>query len=89
MQHAAHTQYPMAEEFEFWPNPTTGRIFLKLPKGDYAITLYDQLGQAVLHENTEMERHSVDISHLPSGLYFVVCNQMTANGFSPQKIIKY
>ena len=86
---ATNTQYQMAEEFEFWPNPTTGRIFLKLPKGDYAITLYDQLGQAVLHENTEAETHSVDISHLPSGLYFVVSNQMTANGFSPQKIIKY
>lgn len=72
-----------------WPNPTSGRFTQELPIGDHNLMLYNQQGQVIIQENTTSERHTFDISDFPSGLYFLLCHNLTTHKLFKQMVVKY
>lgn len=60
------------------PNPTTGPVDLRFAvkqPGDVTISLHDTQGSEVLRHNKEaryagLHTHSIDVSSLPSGVYY-------------------
>lgn len=59
--------------FNIYPNPTSDRIFLApFEENTVAISIYNQVGQKVLHAEVKNE---VDVSHLPKGLYILVISE--------------
>lgn len=58
-------------EFVFYPNPTNGKVFCKIP-GDVspiAISLYDIKGRPLKTIPDPVNEISLDLSDLPSGIY--------------------
>ena len=62
-----------ASSFVLYPNPSTGRIFWTLPIGSSAeqMTVYDAMGKEVHSQTLSISDTSVDLSHLPKGVYFI------------------
>ena len=66
-----------------YPNPTNGILFVRLPqcdspttdKTEYRIT--NLTGQTLLHGNINAENQQIDISALPSGMYFITVGEAT------------
>ncbi|MGV3630660.1 MAG: FG-GAP-like repeat-containing protein [Bacteroidota bacterium] len=60
-------------EFRLYPNPAKQlvRIEINSPEA-YSVQLLSALGQPVLEERAENGKQSLDISHVPPGLYFVL-----------------
>ena len=72
-----------------WPNPTSGQTMLDLPDGMNELSLYNQLGHLVLNENTNRQSFNLNIAHLPSAVYYLVCfNKLSSRQFQA-KLIKY
>lgn len=67
-----------------YPNPVSDRLFIKSTETIKAVTIYNVNGQLIKQVNTLGE--SIDVTSLPSGLYFVKIN--TVNGETTKKIIK-
>ena len=61
-----------AEGFNLYPNPASDALFVQIP-GDQAvmIRIYSADGRVLLAENHQAGRQIVDISDLPSGMYFL------------------
>ena len=56
----------------FEPNPTTGKIRLKLPGQHQAeCVIYNLTGTEVFHFKTSISSGDIDISFLPKGMYFL------------------
>ena len=64
-----------------YPNPTDGVFFLYLTH-DQRIALYDLRGVVVHVEECHSGENTVDISHLPSGIYILRCEELS------QRIVK-
>jgi hypothetical protein len=67
-------QYDNAGEFQISPNPCFGRLQVRLPsdsKGIQWLELYDVSGQKVKEKPISRSPLLVDLSKLPTGLYFV------------------
>jgi hypothetical protein len=62
---------PPDPEISLSPNPGTDHFTLSLPPGTHAITLFDATGRAVLQQNANGGRATLDTAGLPSGIYFV------------------
>ena len=66
-----------------YPNPTDDVLFVRLPqcdspttdKTEYRIT--NLTGQTLLHGNINAENQQIDISALPSGMYFITVGEQT------------
>lgn len=76
-------------ETKIYPNPTSGKIIIETQEGERCtnVKIVNTTGQVVLDAyNQEEINQSVDLSHLPNGVYFL---QMTINS-KPyvQKIVK-
>lgn len=74
--------------FALYPNPIDTEVFISFPKDiDFAtFQLYDVLGKTLLHKNISSSHNKVEVSHLKSGVYFVL---LTANNTSTRfKIVK-
>jgi len=72
-----------------YPNPATDvlSIFVK-EKGQFDLTLRNALGQAVM-QSSFVEETSLEVSHLPKGVYFVtVTSTISDQSFSQKVIIK-
>jgi hypothetical protein len=70
-------------DFEIYPNPTNGILFLEgIPMDE--ITIFDAFGKTLLQLSTP--DNTLDISDLPSGVYFVKARK--DNAFITRKIIK-
>jgi hypothetical protein len=56
-----------------YPNPTSDQVTVALPEGDQVkqVSLVDQYGQVQNRFNTVQNSHSIDVSTLPPGLYFI------------------
>jgi hypothetical protein len=67
--------------FELYPNPVLNTIHIK---GDYTgvVKLHSMLGSAIIQQNKTVQQIQLDVSHLPSGIYFLQL------GNSVHKIIK-
>ena len=70
------------------PNPTDGVITLDLPEGVESVRLYNQLGQLVLSFVTTHSKNSLDISHLPKGMYQLVVFSQKHDRFIQVKVFK-
>ena len=71
---------------KIYPNPTTGK--LKIESGELRIenvVVYDVFGKILKTENWKMES-TIDISHLPVGVYFVKIS--TETGEVTRKVMK-
>ena len=66
----------LQNNFLVYPNPSNGTFNLSwsLP-GNADVTVYNYLGKQVLHnKNIKRTTHSVDLSNMSSGLYFIKVN---------------
>jgi hypothetical protein len=55
--------------FACFPNPTTGRLTLRAPQA--AVELLDTQGKTLLSLEHPQDGQSLDLSHLPAGLYWL------------------
>lgn len=68
------------------PNPASNRITIEYPgtgqKADGTVTIYGNTGQQVMYQQTNGLKSEIDISNLPSGLYFIklICNNKITSG---------
>ena len=66
-----------------YPNPATNSVFVHVNMSD-KIKLYNVAGQVLLELDSKTgSQIEIDISHLPSGTYFI------QSGFKTEKLIKY
>ena len=61
------TQIP----FTLYPNPTTGKLTIEGISGDVQIYLHDFVGKEVFTSSLTSSRNTIDLSHLPSGMYVI------------------
>jgi len=80
------------EAIKIYPNPTTGELRIEVADqvcndGELGIKIFDAYGK-VLHSHTALmsPKNTLDISHLPTGIYFVKIS--TATGEVVKKIAK-
>lgn len=86
-QQSGITSTDINPNIEIYPNPVSnGRIFVNIPEdcGECKIVIYDKLGRQCRYARI-MPSSAVDVSGLPSGLYFVSVD--TRKGFVTGKII--
>ena len=57
--------------FTLYPNPTTGKLTIEGISGDVQIYLHDFVGKSVFTSSLTSSRNTIDLSHLPSGMYVV------------------
>lgn len=65
------------QRLNLYPNPSTGRVSVKLPKeGIASLEVFDLNGRRVGQKNFDrpVEETTVDLSHLPSGMYIIKVN---------------
>jgi len=76
-------------EWSISPNPSTGLFYISAPitgEGEYALTVFNEIGKRVRHEIGLTENHRLDLQNLPKGLYFVKIQSPTSN-YKLEKII--
>ncbi|MBC8266474.1 MAG: T9SS type A sorting domain-containing protein [Flavobacteriales bacterium] len=71
------------EEMLIFPNPTTGILYINYTESA-KIKISNTLGKVVFEQNT-VQNISIDLSHLPNGIYFLSAN--TETNFYLQKLI--
>ncbi|UPT67901.1 MAG: T9SS type A sorting domain-containing protein [Sphingobacteriales bacterium JAD_PAG50586_3] len=82
-------QIPSAQlNVSLFPNPTTNTVFIDIPNDNdaYTLTLYNQLGQAILSRQLQQDGW-VDVSGIASGIY--ISSISSTKGIYTQKLIKY
>jgi PKD repeat protein len=59
--------------FEFYPNPTTNQITLKVDNQllGSVYTIYDTIGKSVLNGKINSELHVIDLGNLSNGVYII------------------
>ena len=82
-----------ALSFALWPNPTDGRLYLRLPDaGRATIELFDLTGRTVMQQRWLSPNagavHTLDLHHLPAGSYTIriVLNDRT--GIRPLIVVQ-
>jgi len=78
------------QQITVYPNPTTGEIRFEISDMGYEIleiAIFDVFGKKLVSNLTSQILHQgIDISHLPTGIYFVKIT--TENGIVTKKIVK-
>ena len=75
--------------FKVFPNPTSEKINFTMTERFKSISLRDLAGREIAHyENPEGidETYSIDVSHLPKGIYFI---ELNGKGKQVQRFLKY
>jgi uncharacterized delta-60 repeat protein len=57
--------------FSFYPNPTSGILNIQHQENAFSIQITNNIGQQVYTENCTTLKSSIDIHHLPAGIYFL------------------
>lgn len=73
------------KQFKAYPNPASDYLNIKfdnLNQSAIPILIFNNLGEIVFSKTTVSENETIDISQLPNGMYYLVCDNYT------QKIIK-
>ncbi len=80
----------VAENYiEIFPNPVVDQFTIKGNLDFYQIDILDAAGQITQTINNVGNAHTIDISALPAGLYFVRVRNLSNNLLEIQKIIKF
>ena len=63
----------ISKDIKIYPNPANNTLNINIPNGVQSISIYNQTGQLVLSKKLEFAEtlHSIDISNLPVGSYFI------------------
>ncbi len=73
---------------EIFPNPTKGKISILLPNGSIAkLEIKDSRGSTVFNKNINQQQSEVDLSNLPSGIYFLTIK--SEKGAWMEKMVKF
>lgn len=78
---------PEAASFNIYPNPANDRIYIS-GKGTHSaskVNVFDAFGRRVLPEELINGDHSLDVSQLPSGIYFIRIE--TAGSVSAHRVV--
>lgn len=67
--------HPISEGFQVYPNPTDGIITIASGQDDFRIT--NMLGQLMMTGQLYGDSQQVDVSRLPSGMYFLTVGEKT------------
>ena len=74
-------------EFSVSPNPTTGRLTLKMNQLEpYEMTIYDVNGKVLWNSKSENQVSEIDLSTLPAGQYLLVVR--TKDKYGVKTIVK-
>ncbi|OFZ10251.1 MAG: hypothetical protein A2338_02210 [Bacteroidetes bacterium RIFOXYB12_FULL_41_6] len=74
------------DNFKIYPNPTSGSVFINAGKSVERLSVINMTGSEVIHQENLGENARIDLSTLPSGLYFV---RIYVDGvFTTQKVVK-
>jgi uncharacterized delta-60 repeat protein len=57
--------------FSFYPNPTSGILNIQHQENGFSIQITNNIGQQVYFENCTTNKSSINIHHLPAGIYFL------------------
>lgn len=68
--------------FSMFPNPAKNTVFANVNTQNTQLSIYDITGKSVLNKSLNLGENSIDISHMPSGVYLV---RFTADGFNQTK----
>jgi hypothetical protein len=55
--------------FTIYPNPTSGILNIQNQETDFSIQITNNMGQQVYFENCKANKSSIDVHHLPTGIY--------------------
>jgi hypothetical protein len=58
-------------QLSLYPNPSSGYIFLKGMKNKFSLIIYSPLGEKVIERKNCHPENPVDVTILPSGIYFI------------------
>jgi hypothetical protein len=79
------------ETLVVFPNPTTGIINLtlskKIRKENFDVMVYDMIGKRVYFSNLQCEQETMDLSHLPGGVYIISISTNELR-YKPIKLLK-
>lgn len=66
------------QNIQVYPNPNNGHFFIenKLPSEPLSLEVWDGVGRQVFTVKSTVERKEIDISHLPSGVYWLKVRQL-------------
>jgi hypothetical protein len=81
------TQNSLQDAIKIYPSITSGDLFLKNVKERTQIIIYDNYGKMVLNTLIHSEAN-INISNLPSGMYYIRALNSSSNGQFTHKIIK-
>ncbi len=85
------SQNPNAPQWEIFPNPTAGQVFVRGPYSGQAIfRLIDVNGRVVLEEQAHMQDDEAILSlyAVPGGLYLLECRQADGAGLFVTRMVK-
>ncbi|RNI26197.1 phosphodiester glycosidase family protein [Rufibacter latericius] len=79
----------LAKEVQVYPVPTNGKLYLKVPenlKKKAEVQVVDLTGKTVVGKSKLTESDSLDLTHLPSGMYIVMIH--TSEGKIFRRIVR-
>ena len=76
------------EAFSFYPNPVVTKLNIEIPstENELKVSIYNQLGQEVLHQYITEDSSFMNVSDLASGIYIIKLS--TTNNSKTYKFIK-
>src|SRR5690606_24016039 len=78
------------QEIEIFPNPVKNRLYIKMPDGydEVEISIYDVRGNSIISYLSQDTQAQIDISHLESGVYFLIVKNKLNKVVLTKKLIK-
>lgn len=74
-----------ADRVRFYPNPTSGSLFLDIAEGSvHKVSVFDLSGKCL--ETQTLQNGQLDLGHLPTGTYLIVTDNTQ---LSPFKVLKH
>lgn len=78
----------ISNTFEMYPNPATTQLYIHSKnKNVIGFTIFDSNGNLIMEEKQHSSGNPINLTSLPSGMYFVKIN--TENGIETKKLIIY
>ena len=76
------------EAFSFYPNPVATKLNIEIPstENELKVSIYNQLGQEVMHQLVTEASNYINVSNLASGIYIIKLS--TTNNSKTYKFIK-
>jgi len=80
-------EYIVENEFKIYPNPTTHILNVEVADTPSKIRIINALGEEMMNLIVSNQTETIDISHLPSGIFIIVSEN--GSGVESKKLIKH